>query len=103
MRICDITGWPPSKFSSARVAKEDCSTDEPDDFVLDSVCFINGHGTGRTGGDLVLVIRDARTDEECTTRIRIEDAELGRRLAMALGTCKGLSLDQAGNREIHEG
>ena len=100
MRVCDITGWPPSKFSSAKVVNEDCPTDEPEAFVLDSVCFINGHGPGRTGGDLVLVIRDTHTDEECTTRLRVEDADLGRRLAQALGSCKGLSLKQAGNREI---
>ena len=100
MRVCDVTDWPPSKFSSARVAKEDCPGDEPQEFILQSVCFINGRHTDHAEGDLVLVIQDARTGEECSARIRITDAELGRKLAQVLGSCKGLSLIQAGNLEV---
>jgi|SRR5688572_16164622 len=98
MRVCDIKGWPPTKYSAGK-AKEDCPSDEPHELLVESVCFINGHA-GSNDGDLVFVIRDMKTDEECTTRLKIHDAELGRKLAEALGTCKGMSLTQAGKLEI---
>jgi hypothetical protein len=51
---------------------------------------------------MVLTLIDFERAEHCTTRFEIQDADVARRLQVVLAQCRGLTLDQAGLREIPE-
>lgn len=99
MRIFDLAGWPPSRFQTAEAPPRLYSPRKPLALVVVSATFIQGY---RRGGDLLLLLECRDTGSCCSSRLKIQDPDVGRRAERALSLCRGLSLQQAGNREIPE-
>src|SRR5688572_8848051 len=101
MKVNQLPGWPPREFQ--------CTEDPSLPFQpsaqglrIDSVTYVPGSPKGKSLGDMVLTLIDFERAEHCTTRFEIQDADMARRLQVVLTQCRGLTLDQAGLREIPE-
>ena len=100
MRIRDLAGWPPTQFQCIEDPTIPAATDHDHGGLrLESVTYVRGNGRP---GDMVLSLVNSDTTESCTARLKVPDAELARRAISALEQSKGLTLEQAGLREIPE-
>jgi hypothetical protein len=99
MRIRDLRSWPPSTFKSADQVNVDCPTADLDHLHITAAYYIPGRRKGMPG-DLVLVVKDWKSGEVCTARMRVDDPELGLKLETVLGRCRGVSLSQVGGIDL---
>jgi hypothetical protein len=101
LKVQELAGWPPREFQ--------CTEDPTIPFKpalfgglrIEGVSYVAGHAMGKSVGDMVLSLVDFEKAEHCTTRFKISD-DTARRAQIVLAQCKGLTLAQAGLREIPE-
>jgi hypothetical protein len=51
-------------------------------------------------GDIVITLRDPDRSEECTAKVKVSDGAMARRVQSALKSCRGLTLEQAGLKNL---
>lgn len=99
MKIEELPGWPPRNFQCTDDHTLPFDSDQRG-LVLTAVDYVPAGSTGSRQGDIVLTLVDNKRAEKCTTRWKVQDSDLARRVQEALGTCMGLTLVEAGLRVI---
>lgn len=100
MRIMELAGWPPSEFQCTEDLEMGLHPAKVENLRIESVTFIAARPGMKARGDLVLTLVDKERTEICTTRWKMHYDDVARRTHSALELCKGLTLAQAGLREI---
>lgn len=99
VRLRELADWPPTKFEADGSA-EDCPT-KPDVLTIQAATFIPG-SKSKTPGHVILQLEDPTSGAKCSTRLRVTERSIGRRIAEVLCRSLGMTLSQAGNHQIPE-
>lgn len=102
MRLRELLGWPPGDFQCTENPSVPLDDRRPEVLRIDSAEYVGGHPGLKSPGDIVLTLVDEERSEVCTARWKIQDGEAVRRIQSTLIQCKGLTLAEAGQREVPE-
>jgi hypothetical protein len=97
LKVRDLLGWPPRCFQDATDPSKEY---QPRGALrLESVTHIPG-GRNHSEAALAMILVDDARDEACTALLKVANEEVARSSYLVLKGCKGLTLAEAGVREI---
>jgi hypothetical protein len=99
VRIRDLVGWPPSCFRSVEMPPRDYRHPNARSLRIMSAMFLPGSTPGGRG-EILLLLNCKVSGNPCFAKVKVATSALGERAVQALSTCHGLSLAQAGLRQI---
>lgn len=100
MRINQLQGWPPSRFQAAeaRGIYTPASAARLELMASSLLPSISPRDTP----EVFLLLADPETEEKCSVRFKVKDADTAIGLAKALSGCRGKSLEKIGGVKMQE-